>query len=106
MTRMKNRSGQEPKTYIYNDTRIEVLPYFLYEVCLYKYWQSGFCVLGNRFFKSDKLLDIKCQSKLKKFDGYSVEKEITLVGAPYKFIRENNLSEYKPNVKTKKLRRK
>lgn len=63
-------------------------------------------MLGNRFFKSDKLLDIKCHSKFKKCDGYSVEKEITLIGAPYQFIRENNLSEYKPNVKTKKLRRK
>lgn len=103
---MKNRSGQEPKTYIYEGTRIEVLPYFLYEVCIYKHWNSGACVLGSRFFKSDRLLKIRCSSKFKQFSGYAIEKEITLIGAPYQFIRESNLSEYKPIIKTKKFIRK
>ena len=55
MPRMKDRSGQEPKTYVYDGSRIEVLPYFLYEVCINKYWKWGFCVLGSRFFKTDRL---------------------------------------------------
>lgn len=105
MAQMKNRSGQRPKIYIYEGVKIEALPYFLYEVCIYRYWNSGFCVLGSRFFKSDKPLNIKCPSKFKQFDGYTIEKEISLIGAPYQFIKERNLSEYKPISKTKKLRK-
>lgn len=103
---MKNRSGQEPKIYIYEGIKIEVLPYFLYEVCIYKHWDTGSCMLGSRFFKSDKLLNIKCSNKFKRFSGYTIEKELTLMGAPYQFIRERNLSEYKPISKTKKFIRK
>lgn len=106
MVQMKNRSGQEPKVYVYEGIKIEALPYFLYEVCIYKHWDSGACVLGSRFFKSNKLLKINSFSKFKRFNGYTIEKEITLIGAPYQFIRERNLSEYKPIVKIKKLKRK
>lgn len=102
---MKNHSGQESKTYICNGSRIEVLPYFLYELNIYKYWENGVCVLESRFFKLDKPLDIKHYSKFKKGDDCLIEKEITLLGAPLQFIRENKLSEYKPNCKTKKLRK-
>lgn len=62
-------------------------------------------MLGSRFFKSDKLLSIKCLSEFKRYKDYLIEKEITLVGAPAKFIRENNLSEYKSIVKNKKPRK-
>lgn len=105
MPRMKDRSGQEPKTYVYDGSRIEVLPYFLYEVCINKYWKWGFCVLGSRFFKTDRLLHIKCRNALKYYKDYVIEKEISLIGAPYEFIRENNLPVYEPNVKKKKSRK-
>ena len=102
---VKDPSGQEPKTYVYDGSRIEVLPYFLYEVCIIKYWKYGFCVLGSRFFKTDKLLHIKHKNVLKYYKDYTIEKEIFLVGAPYEFIRENNLPVYKPNVKKKKFKK-
>ena len=106
MPRMKDRSGQEPKTYVYDGSRIEVLPYFLYEVCINKYWKYGFCVLGSRFFKTDKLLHIKHKNLLKCYKDHTIEKEIFLVGAPYEFIRENNLPVYEPNIKNKKVKKK
>lgn len=103
--RMKDHSGQEHKTYLYEGTRIEVLPYFLYEVSIYKYWNSGACMLGSKFFKSDKLLNLKYYRKVENHDGFSIEKEVTLMGAPSQFIREKKLPEYKPIIKTKKLRK-
>lgn len=106
MIRTKDHSGQEPKTYIFDNNRIEVVPYFIYEVGLYKYWKSGFCMLGTRTFKSDKFLNIKCKRKVKRYDTYFIEKEIVLIGAPYQFIRENNLPEYKPIINIKKSKRK
>ena len=34
-----------------------------------------------------------------------IEKAISLIGAPYEFIRENSLPVYEPNVKKKKFRK-
>lgn len=99
-------SGTEPKYYVYEEQRIGVFPYFVYEVCLYKYWKNGFCVLGSKFYKSSKLLDIKKQREYKRFKEYIIEREITLVAAPYDFIRENDLPEYEPIIKVKKSRKK
>ena len=104
--RMKGPSGIEPKYYVYEEQRIGVFPYFVYEVCLYKYWKNGFCMLGSKFYKSSKLLDIKKQREYKRFKEYMIEREITLVAAPYDFIRENDLPEYEPIIKVKKSRKK
>lgn len=104
MPRMKDRSGQECKAYIFKDVLVRAVPYFLYEVCMYKYCSSGFCMLGSRLFRTDKLLNIKKASKLHHYKGYSIEKEISLIGVPYKFIRENNLPEYK-SIRNKKLKK-
>ena len=106
MSRKKDRIGQQPPTYLYCDSRIEVLPYFLYEVCIYKYWGWGSCLLGSKFFRTSKPLNIDHFNKSKKYDGYSIDKEISLVGAPYEFIEENKLPMYKPNIKPKKLKKK
>lgn len=106
MLQMKDHSGSDPKTYMYNDFRIEVLPYFLYEVCINKYWKWGFCILRRKFFKSDRLLHIKHFNIFKYYKDYIIEKEISLIGAPYEFIRENNLPAYEPNVKKKKFKKK
>lgn len=105
MPRVKSPSGQEPKTYMYDGFLIETLPYFLYEVCINKYWKLGSCVLGNKFFKTDKLLHLKYRNILKYYKDYVIEKEIFLIGAPYEFIKENNLSIYEPNVKKKKFKK-
>lgn len=103
---LKGHSGQENKSYVFNGLRIEVLPYFLYEVSLHKYWKNGYCLLGTRYFRSDSLLAIKKDRKYKKCKDYIVEKEICLLGAPYGFIRENNLPVYEPIIKQKKSRKK
>ena len=100
MPRMNDHSG-----HVYDNYRIEICPYFLYEVRLNKYWKYGFCVLGSKFFKTDSLLHIKCRNTLKYYKDYVIEKEIFLIGAPYEFIRENNiLPVYEP--KKKKIKKK
>lgn len=102
---MKDRSGQEIKTYLYKGYRVEVSSCFLYEVCINKYWKWGFCMLGNKFFKSDKLLRIKNTKILKYYKDYIIEKEISLIGVPYKFVIENNLPKFELNIKKKKVRK-
>lgn len=102
----KGHSGDESKLYSYKGSIIRVLPYFLYEVKVYKYSRLEFIVLGSKYYKSDTLLSIKFCNTVKYYDGYSIEHEISLVGTPEYFIKENNLQEYKPIVKKLKKRKK
>ena len=69
----KDRSGQEPKSYVYNGIRIEVSKFFLYEVSLHKYWKNGYCLLGSKLFKSDKLLNIRGPRVYKRFKEYNTK---------------------------------
>lgn len=101
ITQEIDHSGS-PK-YNYKGSSISILPYFLYEVSIHKYWKLGYCLLGYKYFKSDKLLDNSIETK--KFDGYSISKEINLIAAPYKFIVENNLQKFEKLKKNEKVRR-
>ena len=99
---MNDHSGH--KFYEYKGKCIELLPTFIYEVILNKYWKNGFCQLDSKFYRADKLLHIKNNCIINKYDGYSIEKEISLIGAPQEFIDEMKLSLYisKINKKSKK----
>ena len=90
----KGHSGQESKSYVYDGIRIEVSEFFLYEVSLHKYWKNGYCSLGSKLFKSDKLLNIRCPRVYKRFKEYTIEKEISLIAAPQEFIIEMGLPVY------------
>ena len=92
------------KFYEYEGGFIKLLPTFTYEVTLSKYWKNGFCQLESKLYKADRLLHIKSNYIVTKYEGYSTEKEISLVGVPQEFIDEMNLSPYvpKPNKKLKK----
>lgn len=91
----KDHFGRNPITYRFENNQISVLPYFLYEVSADKLWKNGFCNLKSRYFKSNKFLKVKHTVETKRFDGYKVVRSITLLGAPYNFIKENNLPVYK-----------
>ena len=92
------------KFYEYEGGLVELLPTFTYEVTLSKYWKNGFCQLGSKLYKANRLLHIKNNYIITKYKGYRIEKEISLIGVPQEFIDEMNLSPYvpKPNKKSKK----
>ena len=92
------------KFYKYEGGIVELLPTFTYEVTLSKYWNNGFCQLGSKLYKADRLLHIKDNCIVTKYDGYSIEKEISVIGVPQEFVDEMNLPLYvsKPNKKLKK----
>lgn len=102
----KDPIGQESEYYLYKGDKIEVFESFLYEVSIHKYWKSGYCLLGSKLFKSDKLLNVKVPHKYKYFKDYIIMKEISLVAAPYKFIRDMKLPIYKEPVINKLNKRK
>lgn len=107
----EKRTSQEnapsgPDRYMYKGAGIFILPYFLYEVSIHKYWKNGYCLLGSKYYKSKSLLDIKKSIRTKKFKDYTISKEIELLAAPYEFIRDNNLQKVEIIVKSKKSRKK
>lgn len=92
------------KFYEYEGGLVELLPTFMYEVTLNKYWNNGYCLLGSKSYKADRLLHLKNNCIITKYDGYLIEKEVSLVGVPQEFVDEMNLPLYvsKPNKKLKK----
>lgn len=92
---MKRKNNPPGKTYRFEGGQIEVLPYFLYEVSIDKVWKNGFCNLKNRFFKSDRFLRVVLTEDIRRYNEYSIVRSVTLLGAPYGFIKENNLPIYK-----------
>lgn len=88
--------------YTYKEYIVEESPAFIYEVSLHKYWKNGYCFLGNKFYKSNKLLNIKQNSIYKRDKNYILEKSISIIGVPVEFIKENKLKLYK----SKKLKKK
>lgn len=90
------------KFYEYEGEPVELLPTFMYEVTLSKYWKNGFCQLGSKFYKAVRLLHIKNTCIIKKYNDYYIEKKINLIGIPQEFVDEMNLSLYTSNKKSKK----
>lgn len=94
-----------PVSYRFGENRIEPMPYFLYEVSIYKITKNMACILDSKYFKSDKLLKIKKDAEYKKVKDGTIARYIDLLGAPMEFIQENNLPIYelrKPSKKKKK----
>lgn len=92
------------KLYDYNGILVEPLSTFIYEITINKYWKNGYCQLGRKLYKSDRLLNISNNSIVIKYNDYTIEKEISLIGVPQEFINEMNLPLY-IFKKTKKLKK-
>lgn len=107
MPRTKSHSGNNKPTYRYEDSQIEVLPYFLYEVSVYEIRKNRFNILGSKMYTSNKFLRIRNDVKtLKKTREYEVIQFVDLLGAPQSFIEENNLPIYELQKRKKNEKRK
>lgn len=58
-------------------------------------------MLSNKYFTSEKFLDLKEREVLKYYKDYTIERFITLLGAPFSFIEENDLPPYELKKKRK-----
>lgn len=91
-----------PQTsYLFENSRIEPMSYFLYEVSIYKITKDMACMLDSRFFKSNKFLKINNEVILKKINDYYIIQYIDFLGAPIEFIRNNKLPIYTSKKKKK-----
>lgn len=91
-----------PVSYQHEYGRVEPMPYFLYEVSVYRLERNLAGIVNSKFIKSDKFIEIKHGSIYKYCKGYTLVKSIDLLGAPMEFIQENNLPIYELKKKKKK----
>ena len=94
MVALMGSTKDQSELYKFEGSPIEILPYFLYEISVDKVWSKGFCNLKTKYFKSTDLLKIKNKVEVKNYDNYKVIRSITLIGAPYVFIKECKLPTY------------
>lgn len=100
---MKGHSGE---WYKYKDDIVEIYPTFTYEIEIYKRWNNGSCLIGNKTYYINRLLNIKKSCIIKKYEDFYIEKYITLIGVPKDFIKDYNLEIYNPPLKIKKSKKK
>lgn len=95
-----------PTTYLFHGDRVEIMPYFLYEVSVYKITKNMAALMGSQFYKSDKPLTIKKDSTIKKYKDYSVVRYVDILGVTKEFVEENNLPIYEIKKKRNKKKKK
>ena len=71
MAKCTTRENSHTGTYRYENTQIEVFPFFLYEVSLWVRWKNGCAILGSKFIKSNNLIPKVVKSK--KMKSYTIE---------------------------------
>jgi len=91
-----------PKLYLFENQKIEIMPSFVYEVSFYKHWKGGCCLLGNKFYQSNKLVKLKHSTQIKRVKDFLISKDIVLLGAPIEFIKENKLPLFIPKNGTRR----
>jgi hypothetical protein len=81
------------KLYKYGEVYVRLLHTFVYEVTINKYWVKGYCQIDSKLYEVDKLLHIKKECIVTNYNGYMIEKRISLIGVPKEFIEELNLKQ-------------
>jgi hypothetical protein len=89
-----------PVLYRFGESKVEILPYFLYEVTIYKIFKDRAVLLDSALYKACKLLSFKKEVKSKHYKNYSIVKTINLLGVTQDFVDENHLPKYEP-IKSK-----
>ena len=95
-----------PQTYLFGDNRVEIMPYFLYEVSVYKIAKDMVALKASRFYKSNKALTIKKDPTIKKYKDHYIIRYINVLGVTKDFVEESNLPTYESKKKSIKRKKK
>ena len=90
-------------SYRFEEHRVTIQPCFLYEITIYKLSKNMVELLSSKFYKSEKLLNIKNEETiLEKTKDYSIVKGVDIIGVTEEFKERNNLQIYEPKKPIKK----
>lgn len=88
--------------YLIGDNKVEIMPYFLYEVSIYKITKNMAYLIDSQLYKSDKVLKVRNDVTVKKYRNYSIVRYITILGVTKEFVEENDLPIYKKKLTKRK----
>ena len=88
--------------YLIGDNKVEIMPYFLYEVSIYKITKNMASLIDSQLYKSDKVLKVRNDVTVKKYRGYSIVRYVTILGVTKEFVEENDLPIYKKKLTKRK----
>lgn len=97
----KHINSEKSPLYVFENYTIVELPYYLYELSIYRAYKNRYECQGSKFLTSPKPLKFKPEIR-EKHDNYFEIKCVDFLGAPIEFIKENNL----PIYECKKRKRK
>ena len=78
------------------------MPYFLYEVSIYKITKNMASLMDSQLYKSDKVLKVRNDVTVEKYRDYSIVRYITILGVTKEFVEENDLPIYKKKLTKRK----
>ena len=88
--------------YLIGDNKVEIMPYFLYEVSIYKITKNMASLMDSQLYKSDKVLKVRNDVTVKKYRDYSIVRYVTILGVTKEFVEENDLPIYKKKLTKRK----
>ena len=91
-----------PVSYRFGEDRVEPMPYFLYEVSIYKITKNMASLMDSQLYKSDKVLKVRNDITVKKYRAYSIVRYVTILGVTKEFVEENDLPIYKKKLTKRK----
>ena len=88
--------------YLIGDNKVEIMPYFLYEVSIYKITKNMASLMDSQLYKSDKVLKVRNDITVNKYRDYSIVRYVTILGVTKEFVEENDLPIYKKKLTKRK----
>ena len=85
---------EAPKIYRFGHHLVEILPYFLYEVTVYKITKNTVAIVNSQYYKSSRLLNIKKDTLIVRRNGYIIVTYLNILGVTQEFLENNNLQLY------------
>ena len=85
---------EAPKIYHFGHNLVEILPYFLYEVTVYKITKNTVAIVNSQYYKSSRLLNIKKDTLIVRRNGYIIVTYLNVLGVTQEFLENNNLQLY------------
>lgn len=72
--------------YIKNNHEVKVASKFVYQIEVYRIWKRGAYILADKFYKTNKPLNLKKLPLLLKRKTYTIRRFVTLICAPEDYL--------------------
>lgn len=72
--------------FVKDNAQIQVTRKFVYSVDVYKIWKKGACLLSSKYYACSNVLNLKKIPVIVKKKGYTIQRFITLEGAPKEYL--------------------